>query len=84
MIKITNSKDGALAIIKFLRAGKRFGNRDDIMFLTGFPSPKDQPVCAYVLFQNSIIEANRRLRPLGGRIERLKDEVYTGRGRVFS
>lgn len=82
MRAIDNSRDGALAIIKFFRSNeKRSAHRDDIMFAANFPSPKAEPVCAYVLFANSLMEANRRLRGLSGRIERVVSQARDKKGR---
>lgn len=43
--------------------------RDKIMHWCEFPSPRDQPILAYVAFANSVIRLNRALRWHGERIE---------------
>lgn len=52
--------------------------RDRVMHFCEFPSPRDQPILAYVAFANSVIRLNRALRWHGVSIEGGIDtgEVY--------
>lgn len=52
--------------------------RDKVMHWCGFPSPRDQPVLAYVRFANSVIRLNQMLRRHGKMIEGGLDtgEIY--------
>lgn len=52
--------------------------RDQLMHICEFPSPREQPVSAYVQFANSAIRLNRALRWHGEEVEGGVDtgEVY--------
>ena len=51
-------------------------HRDDVMTLLDYPSPKVEPICAYALFQNHVIRANRTLAKKGFQIKREAGEFY--------
>lgn len=44
-------------------------SRDRVMHFCEFPSPREQPVSAYVQFANSVIRLNRALRWHGEGVE---------------
>lgn len=53
--------------------------RDRLMHFTGFPSPKEQPISAYVEFENEIMRLDRVLRRHGRWIIGVDDrtEIYS-------
>lgn len=57
-------------LFRFLRQNQGWHHRDKIMHWTGFPSPKTQPICAYVEFANAVNRLNERIRPSGWVIAR--------------
>jgi hypothetical protein len=57
-------------LYRYLQKAGTWAPRDRIMHWTGFPSPREHPLSAYVAFQCAVMRENRRLRPLGQRIVR--------------
>lgn len=58
----------ALRVYRYLRDSGP-SHRDKIMHWCGFPSPKDQPVIAYVEFCNEVMRLDRILRRYGMSID---------------
>lgn len=54
-----------IRIFRYLVQNPGFQPRDNIMHWTGFPSPKAQPVSAYVEFHNALMRLNGRIRRMG-------------------
>lgn len=76
---LTNDNYGRMArVYRYLRDNGEC-SRNRIMYWTGFPSPKDQPVLAYVEFTQTIMHLDRILRRHGwcviGGVE--TDEIYS-------
>lgn len=72
------SDNRLMRLYRYLDQNEGWHHRDKIMHWTGFPSPKSQPICAYVEFANAVIRLNERLRPSGWAIDRdsLSGERY--------
>ena len=59
-----------IRLFRYLSKNPGYNSRDKIMHWTGFLSPKDHPVAAYVEFQNAVMRLNSRIGRLGFHIVR--------------
>ena len=64
----------AQRIVTFLAANKGRQPRDKIMHWSSFPSPRDEPVCAYAAFAHAVMRANEALWSFGWEIRRFDEE----------
>jgi hypothetical protein len=57
-----------MRVYRYFRDNAAWVTRERVMHWTGFPSPKDHPVIAYVEFANTLMRLNRVLARSGRRI----------------
>lgn len=63
-------------VYRYLRDNPGPLPREQIMHWTGFPSPRDQPICAYVEFANAVMRLDAILRRHGREVFRGNNETY--------